>query len=201
MNHETLKNYDVILLIDKSGSMYDKDGTNKSRWERAHESTVALANAAQKWDADGISVILFAGSFKEYKNVTDGSLVDQIFKENDPSGSTDTAKALQYVFDQYFSARPNNKPILVLVVTDGEPTDRNAVKKAIINATQKMEKDEEIGIQFYQIGKDAGAASFLKELDDDLQSAGAKFDIVDTKNEEEAENMTFADLLLSALQD
>lgn len=64
-----------------------------------------------------------------------------------------------------------------------------------------MERDEEIGVQFLQIGGDPGATAFLKDLDDGLVAKGAKFDIVDTKTADEMENMTITDVLLSALSD
>ena len=88
------------------------------------------------------------------------------------------------------------------VVTDGQPNSPDAVKKVIAEATQKMNADEEIGITFLQIGNDKGARAFLKELDDDLQTTyKAKFDIVDTRNNEEMANMSIEDVLLAAVSD
>lgn len=200
MTNEELKKYDFVLLLDKSGSMGTKDMPGgKSRWDAAKEATLALARKCAEFDTDGITVVPFAGSFKEYDGVTDESKVAQIFKENEPNGSTDTAKVLKNTFDKYFASKA--KPIIVLVVTDGEPNDANAVKSVIIEATKKMERDEEIGVQFIQIGADPGATTFLKDLDDGLVAKGAKFDIVDTKTTEEMENLTITDVLLAALAD
>jgi hypothetical protein len=74
---------------------------------------------------------------------------------------------------------------------------------AIIEATQQMEKDEELAVSFIQIGNDPDATKFLKLLDDDLEKADAKFDIVDTLNIQdiEEENLTLKEVLLNAILD
>lgn len=206
MNAEDLKKYDIILLLDKSGSMSEKLG-NSTRWKVAKEATVALARKCMEFDDDGITVIPFAGNFKEYKNVDGGDeIVNKIFNENEPSGSTDTAKVLKHVIDGYFAAKAAGeaKPIIVICITDGEPTDEKALIDVIVAATKKMQVDEEIGISFLQIGNDPSATKFLKMLDDDLESKyKAAFDIVDTKTFEEIEEsgMTLTEVLIQALTD
>jgi len=197
---DQLKNYDIILVLDKSGSMGTKDMPGgKSRWDAAQELTLALTRKALEFDQDGITVIPFAGSFKRYDNVNSEEVVAKIFKENEPNMSTDTAKVMKAVFDEYFAKKA--KPIIALVVTDGVPDSEPALESVIIEATKKMEKDEEIGVSFIQIGTDAGATAFLKRLDDGLVAKGAKFDIVDTKTTEEMGEMTITDVILSALND
>jgi hypothetical protein len=64
-----------------------------------------------------------------------------------------------------------------------------------------MERDEELAISLIQVGNDATATRFLKALDDELQGAGAKFDIVDTITLDDMENLTLAEVLLNAVND
>ena len=90
---------------------------------------------------------------------------------------------------------------IILVVTDGEPDDRKAVMQVILDATQKLDRDEELGISFIQVGTDEAATKFLKILDDDLGRAGAKFDIVDTMTMNDMEDLTLKEVLLSAIND
>lgn len=200
---EELAKYDYILMIDKSGSMSTPDCPgNKSRWDYAQEQTMAIARECAKFDSDGIDVVVFAGSPKLYSGTTPDK-VEQIFKENSPSGGTDTAAALKLVLDGYNTrkAAGTAKPIIVVCITDGQPSDQNAVDKVIIAHANSMQDDGETGITFIQIGKDAGARAFLKHLDDDMQGLGAKFDIVDTKNEEEMDNISITDILVQAITD
>lgn len=193
-----LSKYDILIVIDKSGSMSTADVNGKSRWAAAQEATEALARKAAEFDEDGIDVIVFNNSVKVYSGVTPEK-VTQVFSENEPNGGTDTAAALQKAIDMHFD-RPA-KPSIIAVITDGTPNDKASVKKVIIETTKKMKADEDLGITFLQIGNDPGASSFLKELDDDLQAQGATFDIVDTKTFAEMENMSLTDVLLAALND
>ncbi|MEC4816375.1 MAG: VWA domain-containing protein [Scytonema sp. PMC 1069.18] len=200
-----LQERDYTLIIDKSGSMATTDQKGgRSRWVAAQESTFALANKCEQLDPDGITVYVFSGRFKRYENVT-SSKVSQIFQENDPSGSTDLAGVLQHALDNYFQRKasgqtqPNGETILV--VTDGEPDDRKAVMKVIIEASRRMDRDEELAISFIQVGTDAQATRFLKVLDDELQSAGAKFDICDTVTIDDMEDMSLSEVLLNAIND
>ena len=66
---------------------------------------------------------------------------------------------------------------------------------------QKLDKDEELGISLIQVGKDTKATKYLKALDDQLQSAGAKFDIVDTITIDDMANLPLAEVLLNAIID
>ena len=200
-----LENRDYTLIIDKSGSMATTDQKGgRSRWVAAQESTLAVASKCEQFDPDGITVYLFSGRFKRYDNVT-SSKVTQIFRENDPSGSTDLAGVLKHATDSYFErkaarqTKPNGETILV--VTDGEPDDRKAVMKVIIEASRRMERDEELAISFIQVGTDQQATRFLKVLDDELQGAGAKFDICDTITMEDMEELTLTEVLLNAIND
>lgn len=204
MTKDDLKKRDFILLVDKSTSMNEKDGTSKTRWERAQEQTIGLAQECIKFDSNGITVGFFAGDVKLYDNVDGGDeVMKKIFGENEPNGSTDTAKALDKVLQAYLATRgtANCKPITVLVVTDGAATDEPALVKCIVNAANAIDSDEEIGISFLQIGTDQHAHDFLKRLDDNLVKEGAKFDIVDTKTFAEMENMTLVDVLMEAVTD
>ncbi len=196
---------DYTLIIDKSGSMSSGDQpSGKTRWEAAQESTMALARKCEQIDPDGITVYLFSGRFRRYDNVTSDK-VTQIYQENEPMGRTDLASVLQDALDNYFQrkaagqAKPNGETILV--ITDGEPDDRKAVMRLIIDASRKIDRDEELAISLIQVGNDRTATQFLKALDDQLQGAGAKFDIVDTVTIEDMEEMTLAEVLLNAIND
>jgi Mg-chelatase subunit ChlD len=205
MGGSIVQDRDYTLIIDKSGSMSTPDQSGgRSRWQAAQESTLALARKCEQFDPDGITVYLFSGRFKRYDNVTSDK-VAQIFMENEPMGTTDLAGVLKDATDQYLrrkvsgQTKPNGETILV--ITDGEPDDRKAVMRVIIEASRHMDRDEELAISLIQVGTDATATRFLKALDDELEGAGAKFDIVDTITLEDMENLTLAEVLLNAISD
>ncbi|NER20188.1 MAG: VWA domain-containing protein [Symploca sp. SIO1C2] len=196
---------DYTLIIDKSGSMSTKDQSGGiSRWEIMQESTLALARKCEEFDPDGITVYVFSSRFKRYDNVTSDK-VAQIFQENEPVGRTNLSGVLKDATDDYFKRKAAGQTKLngetILVITDGEPDNRKDVMKVIIEASLQIDRDEELAISLIQVGKDAMATRFLKALDDDLQGAGAKFDIVDTVTLDDMENMALAEVLLNAIID
>ena len=73
--------------------------------------------------------------------------------------------------------------------------------KVIIEASRRMDRDEELAISFIQVGTDSQATKFLKILDDELQGAGAKFDICDTITIDDMEDYSLSEILLNAIND
>nr|WP_217650502.1 VWA domain-containing protein [Spirulina major] len=203
-NNSIVEQRDYTLIIDKSGSMSTQDQPGgKSRWQAVQESTLALAQKCEELDPDGITVYLFSGRFKRYDNVTSDK-VSQVFAEHDPMGKTDLATVLYDALTNYFERKeagqtqPNGETIIV--ITDGEPDDRKSVMRLIIEASRKIDRDEELGISLIQVGRDKLATQFLAALDDQLENAGAKFDIVNTvKITDVEEGMPLVDVLLNAL--
>ena len=203
--NSSIENRDYTLMIDKSSSMATSDDPDgKTRWQIAQESTLALAQKCEEIDPDGITVYVFSGAFKRYDNVTSGK-VTKVYEENQPMGQTDLATVLQDAFDDYFkrkdagTAKVNGETFLI--ITDGEPTDRKAVINLIMDAAQKVDREDELGISFIQVGTDKEATRFFKALDDDLEGVGAKFDIVDTVTVDDMNGMPLTDVLLNALID
>ena len=75
------------------------------------------------------------------------------------------------------------KPLNIIVITDGVPTDDP--ESVIVSVAKKLDKLEappwQVGIQFFQVGEEKGAAEALEDLDDGLKDAnGGIRDIVDT---------------------
>ena len=200
-----LMDRDYVITVDQSGSMLNDVTPGYTRWQQGQEYVMAMAKFANQYDPDGIKVITFNGRYKEFDNVTDQK-VAEVFNSISPMGGTRMAPALQAAFNSYNkrkAAGETNNGEINIVLSDGEPQDRLEVMKAIALFTKGLDSDDEYGISFIQVGNDPDAKSFLKALDDDLVSAGAKFDIVDTKTCDEIDELGLSveDLLKSALDD
>lgn len=197
LNKYNLANYDFVICIDQSYSMEATDCPGGiTRWKQAHKWSKGLAHACAHYDKDGIDVVLFGSHINTYDGVK-ASTVDQIFRENAPNGSTPTTEALA----KALSFKKSNKPMIILILTDGQPNNRNSLTNLIIKTTQNINHRSEIGISFLQVGNDSGAKQFLQMLDDDLEGMGAKHDIVDAKTYEDTQNITVEDILIGALTD
>lgn len=200
-----IENRNYTLIIDKSASMATSDDpSGKNRWEIAQRTAYALAKKCEEINSDGITVYLFSGRFRRYDNVTPDK-VTKIYEENEPMGQTNLAKVLQNGLDNYFERRaadktqPNGETFLV--ITDGEPTDRKAVIRVIVEASQKIDRREELAISLIQVGRDTKVTTFFKALENELETAGAKFGIVNTVTVDDMKCMSLTDVLLNAIID
>lgn len=177
-----LNTFDTIFLIDDSGSMAG------GLWRQTADALMTITPICTAHDADGID-IYFLNNKNEYFNVTSAGGVQEIFDTVRPGGPTLTGKRLNEIFSKYFreyTAQPQTKkPINIICITDGEPSDD--VEGALIQAAKKLDKLDapawQIGVQFFQVGSDPMATRHLKELDDDLADIAKDKDmrdIVDT---------------------
>ena len=194
-----LSEFDYVVVIDKSGSMAEpvKPGDSRSRYEAVQESALGFARDVGKLDSDGIDVVMFSGSgIVSHTGVTADTVKD-VFAQYQPRGGTPLAEALTEALKL---AGKSDKKDFIVVFTDGEPDDKAAAAKVIIDAANRQETDDALTILFVQVGDDAGATKYLRSLDDDL--TGAKFDIVDAKTVAEADAFpTTAHLILAAIED
>jgi hypothetical protein len=182
---------DYILIVDRSGSMGGR------RWREAEEAVRILAPQITKCDPDGCTLIFFDSSCDKIEGVRDASRVVELFSQYRPRGSTNLADALDVAFCEHFNGERG--ATTVLVVTDGCPDDRDAVRRCIVAAANALTVDAELSVSFIQIGDDQGATAYLKTLDDDLSEA--KFDIVDALTADEARNMSFPELIARSIFD
>jgi hypothetical protein len=210
MTEVLLKERDYTIIVAKTAvELYKAPPGYKNRWENAYNSIMKLVQACEELDTDGINVYVSCGDntgkgFQQYKNVTSDK-VGQVMAAHYPPEKLELFGVLQTALDDYFArkasgeAKPNGEIIIVLI--DGEPSDRRAISKLIIRTTEKIASASELSIGFVQIGDDLIARGFLKSLDDDLTSAGAKFDIVDTKVLEDVEAYSLTEFLLNVIND
>ncbi|WWC65789.1 uncharacterized protein I303_108411 [Kwoniella dejecticola CBS 10117] len=185
---EILKEYDTVLLIDDSSSMKGR------RWNEARTSLMGVADIAARYDQDGIDV-RFLNSRKEGDGLKTGNQVMQLFDAVHPNGATPTGQRLENILREYMISlekqsnrnsilgrNPTVKPMNLIVITDGAPTDDP--ESVIITFAKRLDKGEfplsQVGIQFLQVGDDPSAREALQELDDGLSDKHDIRDMVDT---------------------
>jgi hypothetical protein len=188
-----LRNFDLVVVIDKSRSMSVADCQDAlqsndsliSRWEWCHQQTTTLTEATRGVLNDGFTLVVFSGDSVEYSNVGPNA-IETVFRENKPRGPTHATRTLNAQFEAYFSRRSRlggeAKPLLILMITDGCPEDPPSLCTSILKATRRMNHAGEIALTVLQIGHDQSAAKLLNKLNDPVMTGGAKFGIVTTKS-------------------
>lgn len=198
VNLEKLRQFDIKLVIDGSGSMDlpVKAGSSKTRWKAMQESVMQFAKDAQKIDANGIDIVLFnRGVISTFTNSTPEKLIE-IFQNHSPAGGTPLAEAIKAALD----IKSVEKKNFTMVYTDGVPDDDQALTQVIINEANSIQNDDDSTILCAQVGDDADATKYLQSVDE--KPAAAQFDIFDTKTVAEVDKFgSLIELINHAIND
>jgi hypothetical protein len=188
-----LNQRDTVIIVDRSLSMKQKDCpradfySNKkiSRWQWCQQQMSNLASRAARFYNDKVRLVLFSDSAKTYDN-THLDSIPSVMKSFHPYGGTQTAQVLHKELSNYFARRhasPESvKPLVIVVITDGKPSNMTALKETLIDATHRMRYADEIAITYLTIGNEENSVAVASELDNDLIAQGALYDIVETRD-------------------
>ncbi|GAQ83863.1 hypothetical protein KFL_001650160 [Klebsormidium nitens] len=164
--------YDTVILVDDSSSMSFEE--NGERIEDLKEILSKVAEVATLFDQDGI-VIRFLNSRLEgngIRNKEDAeNLVNQVrFQGLTPLAGSMQRNVLDSLVFRFAAAGELQKPVLVITITDGEPTDnpRDAILHTIAGAKRRLAPQygpKAVAFQFAQVGRDQRAQAFLERLD------------------------------------
>jgi len=186
-NLELNKGDDFIVALDISGSMQSSDCPGgMTRTAYSLEQFKTFVNEASKWDTDGVSVYGFGVSVHAFTDVQPENLESTInqIKSLPYEGATMTDKVISAAYAEH-KAQANEQTVLLLF-TDGEPSDPDAVLSTIAQITNDVKDEREFNISFITVGqRSASLDQFLTKLDDAIP--GAKYDIVDVKRLEEVD--------------
>ncbi|KAF8664854.1 hypothetical protein AX16_000695 [Volvariella volvacea WC 439] len=175
-----LKAYDVVFLLDDSGSMAG------SLWSEAKNALDGLANyiLENKWDSDGIDLRFLNSDnlfqFKELSGVQDKGKVADAINRVTPNGGTPTGYRTQQILSAHIdklnaaNGTPSYgeiKPLdMIALPTESRVHDDNEheLTKVLIEVGKKLKAGphhpNSLGIQFVQIGGDKAAAQALAKL-------------------------------------
>ncbi|CAF2813115.1 unnamed protein product [Rotaria sp. Silwood2] len=118
-----LQQFKIVVLCDDSDSMNTLvDGTTDTRWDELRSIVRIVIEIGTVFDSNGIDVHFLNRS--SMPNVTDTQQVVESFSQR-PAGVTPLTPVLRRIFQSTASKPTSDKRLLVIVVTDGAPTDPN----------------------------------------------------------------------------
>ncbi|MDZ4832337.1 MAG: hypothetical protein SGJ27_00915 [Candidatus Melainabacteria bacterium] len=224
-----LTDYDVALLIDSSHSMkYEyvpaedfietisdinpniNNGSRRtpssSRWEWCRAHTAQLTKDSMSVLNHGPRLTVFGDHSIMYKDVVNSESVAKVFTRLKPHGGTFAAHALSEEMNTYFRNRKKQgaaaKPLLIAMITDGSLSDLWSSRRALVSATKKMNRSDEIAIVILKVGEDPKAPQQLEQLDNELVSKfNAKFDIVEVKSFDELNSKGIGPVLADIMRE
>lgn len=166
--------FDTKFVIDDSASMSlpVAEGSLVTRWDAVANILAKLAPICTKYDEDGID-IHFVYRDDSDQGVRDKDEVLRVFKSITPNGENSPIgtrlKQIMYPYALEWEAASNEeaksyeetvwpKPVNVIVITDGVPTDQLKYEVRVIAEMLDMTKAPEwqCGVQFVQVGDAEG---------------------------------------------
>ncbi|CUS07410.1 unnamed protein product [Tuber aestivum] len=195
--YDFLKTFDTVFVVDDSASMAGE------HWDQLGQALETIATIATKYDSDGIDIHFLNSPQYDRKHVTSPTTVKDLFNLVQPAGITPTGACLDRILREYLDSYADAKaaytsssttpgpqptmyaslpkPLNILVLTDGEPTDdpESVIVAAARNLDRLNAPLHQVGIQFVQIGNEEGAREALEELDDALEGVYGIRDMVD----------------------
>ena len=167
--------YDICFFCDDSGSMiFEENG------ERVDDLRLILSRVAEitsTFDEDGV-VVRFMNSDVCGDFIRTGVEVENLvasvpFHGMTPLGTNLERKVLEPMVVRQVQAGSLAKPVLVIVITDGEPTGEphDMVLTVIRNVVRFLKlagyPGAALAVQFAQVGNDVRVQRFLAALDND----------------------------------
>jgi uncharacterized protein YegL len=164
--------YDIILFADDSGSMAFEE--NGERIDDLKLIGNKVSEVATMFDDDGV-LVRFMNSNTQGNSVRSAADVGALLASVQYSGLTPLAsgmqsKVLQPIVYNLAATGQLQKPVLVMTITDGEPTDtpRDQIVQVIKEARARLAPQygpKAVAFEFAQVGKDQRAQAFLAQLD------------------------------------
>lgn len=178
-----LRGYDIVYIVDDSSLMgWTEPKSGIVPWPHARDALTFFSTVCAQWDEDGQD-LYFLNHPHPVRNATPEQIRDA-FSTVTPIGGTNMGRALLQVAHDFFEGYDpyTTKPMNVLAITDGMFSDDvySTVKWIVQQLDRREALPNAFGVQFVQIGADAGATKALEMLDDDLVDKGLSRDIVDT---------------------
>ncbi len=209
MPTKLLEDRHYTIIIARSDASRDPQHPLYEEWIEAQASLIDLAKKCQEFDSDGITVYEASTPMWKYENSNVARLAEILQRQNtEPDAAKPTAinlaEPLTTAFSDYFQIKTKGagkKGAIIVAVLDEKPENSAAIAEIIVSAANKVDRDEEIGVSFIQIGEDLKTREFLIYLDTNLQAQGAKFDIVDTKFWYEIKRSSVVQFLIGAIND
>jgi len=147
--------------LDDSGSMNTRDTPGgPTRWQELKETTQTMLDFAAYFDEDGTDLHFLNRDSVLSVSDPEDARVQQCFQKK-PAGHTPLTEKVREVVGQHSSG---DKPLLLVIATDGEPTGGSNAFKMEIERTIADPK-RNVRFQIMACTDDDGAISWLNEFD------------------------------------
>jgi len=166
---EQLRGYRIKLIVDHSGSMCRALGNkDKTRWEWVVEEVSRFCREAEKQAGSTFDLCLFSEEAVEV-NAVSAKKVSDLLNDAVTTGNTKLTPALKASLGQQ---SPGGKPLLVLLVTDGQCMIDKGNADILANAFSRTSDMRKSKFIFLQAGFSEEGTQFMTTLKQTLSGRG-----------------------------
>ena len=174
-----LEEYEIVLLLDDSGSMntpLNDHTSHATRWDELKDVIKIIIDISTTYDDNGIDLYFLNRGFRQnIKNYT--QIGDLIL--DPPSGRTPLNQRVLEILRSYSTC---NKPLLLVIATDGVPTDSygntniQAFKQTLLNKNHSK-----VYVSFLACSDNDDDIEYLNDLDKTIPNIDTldEFDCMD----------------------
>lgn len=167
---EQLRNFEIAIVCDDSGSMKTPIASTKcTRWDQLRELVKIVIKIGVIFDSNGVDIYFL--NRDPYLYVKDPATVDRAFEEP-PSGMTPLVPVLKKIFKSKLASEGREKKLLVLVTTDGVPTDDdgNECIPALERVLTKRRNKETTHVSFLLCTDEPYCIKYLLKWDEQMKN-------------------------------
>lgn len=168
---DILSDYEIVLLLDDSGSMSTpiSDSQHSTRWDELKYVVKIVISIATIFDEDGIDIHFL--NRESYYNVKSLKEVDNSL-EGFPYGTTPLTYKFNSILNQF---EDSEKPVLIVIATDGVPNNLNSFTHAL-----KNKNHSKFYVSFLACSDQEFDIGYLNDLDKSVPNV----DVLDDYNSE-----------------
>lgn len=183
-----LADYEIVVIADDSGSMSMASlppaartlgAAIPTRWDELKETCKLLVELGNCFDESGLDIFfLNRPQLKEVKGAMDPAFVEAFSKR--PAGSTPLTECLRGVV----AATEGERPVLLFIMTDGEPNGGSAAfAKEMERLVKKQSTSRTFKVQIMACTDEDEAVGWLNDMDEKFTAV----DVTDDYYSEKAE--------------
>jgi hypothetical protein len=190
-SYESLSRDDIVFLIDDREVIFlidDREVMCGTNWTDAAAALAAIIPVCTLYVVDGVDIDFLNNSY-EKSGVKHAETVLELFAALSPQGNTPNEARLGDLLQSYmsqFTINPDKKPLTIICITAGVPTDPKGLENAILSCARELDlqdaQERQIIVEFILVGDDQMAVDSLKNMKKGLREEHAVRDMVDTSS-------------------
>jgi hypothetical protein len=182
---EEIGKCNLVVLLDRSESMADAHAGcpgNLTKWMWCKHQLDGLYFSTARLLDDGFDLVPFARTSERVNDVTLWDL-KSLFNRLQPQGADkNISGALESVLDDRTRWHvKNDKPLIIVVLTDGMKNTGRPLENVLIESSRKIENPKGVSVVFLQVGESIVGDELFSDLDQNLVAKGATYKMVTYK--------------------